>query len=449
MKTLHLPTWFSSPCLILLAALLACPPIALRAATTESNLNKTFAVKPGGQLIMDADRGSITLKTSDRADLVVEVKRKIRGAGAEKAREIFADHEVFFDQDGDRIEVRAKFKTDPNRWFNRGRVNLNVEYLIQLPKQFNLDLRTGAGSIASSDIEGNVKIHSSGGDLRFTTVKGPFDGSTGAGSVTLDSATGQVSVKSSGGDIRLGQMDDAAIADTGAGSVTVKSAKGKLSVHSSGGDLRLGSLEAEAEATTGAGSITVETAKSKLKIKSSGGDLRLGQLNGETMADTGAGSISVDSAKDKLTVKTSGGDIRLGKLENEAIAQTSAGSISVKSSQGKLFIKSNGGDLRIENAAGTVEAHTGAGSVSANFSAQPKEDCSLSTSGGDIRVKLGENLAFNLDAKTSGGEVETELPVTSTISGKPKSGELKGTINSGGKILLLKTGAGNITIRKL
>jgi hypothetical protein len=64
-------------------------------------------------------------------------------------------------------------------------------------------------------------------------------------------------------------------------------------------------------------------------------------------------------------------------------------------------------------------------------------------------VKLAEQLAFDVEAKTAGGEVMTELPISSTVVGKPRSGELKGVLNDGGRTLLLKTGAGNIDIRKL
>jgi hypothetical protein len=430
-------------------ALLFASSSVLYAAITESNLNKTFPAKPGGQLVMEVDQGSIAIKTSERSEVTVEVKRKLRGAEGAKAQEIFAAHEVNFDADGDRVEVRAKFKTEPNRWFTRGKINLDVEYTVMLPKQFNLDLKTGSGSIACSDIEGTVKVHSSGGDLNFATVKGPFDGRTGSGSVTLSAASGEVIAKSSGGDIRLGQMGGAATADTGSGSVSVKSAKGKLSVHSSGGDLRLGVLEGETSASTGSGSIAVESAKTKLSVKSSGGDIRLRELNGETLADTGSGSILVEKAKGKLIVKSSGGDIRLGKLEEDTTAQTGSGSISVKSARGKLIVKSSGGDLRIDDAAGVVQAHTGSGSVSATFSAQPQEDCALTSSGGNIHVRLADNVAFDVEAKTSGGEVTSELPIANTVAGKGSHGELKGKLNDGGKTLLLKTGSGDITIRKL
>src|ERR1051326_5275256 len=99
---------------------------ALAAATAESNLSKTFTVHPGGQLIMDVDRGGIEIRTGDTAEVKVEVERKITRGKVGKADEIFAAHDVTFDQDGDRVEVHAKFKRGLLESFNRSGQNLQV-----------------------------------------------------------------------------------------------------------------------------------------------------------------------------------------------------------------------------------------------------------------------------------------------------------------------------------
>jgi DUF4097 and DUF4098 domain-containing protein YvlB len=116
--------------------------------------------------------------------------------------------------------------------------------------------------------------------------------------------------------------------------------------------------------------------------------------------------------------------------------------------QAKLEANTSGGSIEIGEARDTVLAHTSAGSITANFSAQPQEDCRLTTSGGGIQVKLAEKLAFDIEARTSGGRVTTELPVTITVVGEHKAEGLRGKLNGGGKALILKTSAGNIAIKK-
>jgi DUF4097 and DUF4098 domain-containing protein YvlB len=113
-----------------------------------------------------------------------------------------------------------------------------------------------------------------------------------------------------------------------------------------------------------------------------------------------------------------------------------------------MLAKTSGGSITIEDAQDTVTAETSAGGITATFSSQPTGDCKLRTSGGNITVKLDSELSFDLDAKTSGGSVSTEIPVATVVTGEARNEGLKGKINSGGKALLLRTSAGNVTIRK-
>jgi len=358
---------------IWLAVLTLGTALPVSAAVLESNLAKVFTVKPGGELFMDVDRGSIEITTGDRADVSVEVKRRVTRGSLAHAQEVFARHEVTFDQDGDHVSVQARFKDDSGHWLSGGQ-NLEVEYHIAAPKQFNFDLRTAAGDVSLTDVEGSLKARTSGGGLRFSNVQGPVEAMTSAGDIHLLGATGSV------------------------------------------------------------------------KVKTSGGAIEIGRLDADASVETSAGPIRVKTAKAKLNAKTSGGEIELSELGGPAEVVTSAGSIRVKVAQARLDAKTSGGEINIDDARDTVVAHSSAGAVRVLFSAQPHEDCRLTTSGGEIRVKLAKGLAFDLDAKTSGGQVSTEVPVAAVVSGRQRNDELKGTINGGGKALSLKTSAGDISL---
>jgi len=375
MKTPNLLRSRSRLWLLSFAVGMAWSNLTVAHAATEPNLKKFFTVTPGGQLIVDVDRGSIDLSTGDVSDLEVEVIRIVTGKSVAKTEEILAAHEITFAQDGNKVEVHAKMKKDFNGLFNVGGLNLNVQYKISIPKKFNLDLKTAAGSVTVGDLVGELKARTAGGSLKFGNIEGPVNGNTSAGSIHLASANGPVAVKTAGGSIDLGKV------------------------------------EADTVAETSAGSITVKVAKAKLVVKSAGGSINLGELDGETMAET------------------------------------SAGSIEVKKSKAKLVAKSSGGSLSIDDALEAVDARTSAGSVTASFSAQPTSDCRLSTAGGSVRVKVAANLAFDVDAKTNGGQVKTDLPIDDG-GGKNKS-SLQGKLNGGGKALILKTSAGGISLNKL
>jgi DUF4097 and DUF4098 domain-containing protein YvlB len=384
----------------------------LQAQTTEGNLSKQFNVKPGGLLVMDVDRGGIEITTGETSEVKVEVKRKITGVSSAKAQEALAAHEVTFDQDGDRVEVRAHFKKDFPQNFNKAAQKMQVRYEVLVPSKFNLDLRTSVGEISSSDIEGTVKARTAGGSLKFGAINGPFEANTSAGSITLQAATGVVAAKTSGGSISLGTLGSDTTAETSAGSIGIKKANAKLT------------------ATT------------------HGGSIDLGELAGPARVETSAGSISVKSAKMQFAAITHGGKIEAGELGGPAELETSAGSIKVERSRGPLVAKTSGGSIELDEIADSVTAHTSAGSIAATFTAQPHGDCRLTTSGGGINIHVPENLGFDLDARTSGGRVITELPVTITVVGEHRNGALRGKLNGGGKLLELKTSAGDIVIKK-
>src|SRR5215471_13009648 len=101
-----------APILAILLILATCMALSARAATSEGNLEKTFEVKPGGQLVVDVDSGPIWIASSDRPQVLVQVKRKVSGASGNEADKIFALHEVNLNQDGDHINVTARFKKE-------------------------------------------------------------------------------------------------------------------------------------------------------------------------------------------------------------------------------------------------------------------------------------------------------------------------------------------------
>lgn len=345
--------------------------LAATAATTESNQSKAFPAKDGGTLVMDVDRGSITIETSDRSDVVIDVQRKVTHVSTARAQEVFAQHEVTFGQNGARVEVHAKFKKEPGRWFNRGGQNLHVEYRVQTPRRFNLELRTAGGDIVSSDIEGSIKAKTAGGSLRFATVKGTLDGQTAGGDIQLTSASGPVSVKTAGGSIHLGALGADATAETAGGSIAIESTQGKLKATTSGGDINIGDLGGPAEAQTAAGSIHVKTAQGALIAKTSGGDIRIDDAQDTVSAQTAAGSVKVSfSAQphDDCRLSTSGGEIEIKLAENlgfDVEAETSGGEVTtaipvattvVGKHDNKLKGKINGGGkaLVLKTSAGDV-----------------------------------------------------------------------------------------------
>ena len=71
-------------------------------------------------------------------------------------------------------------------------------------------------------------------------------------------------------------------------------------------------------------------------------------------------------------------------------------------------------------------------------------DIKLETSAGAIEIAVPPDAGLDVKAETNIGGVTSDLPMITKHAGREG---LQGTINGGGKSLVLRTGAGNILIR--
>ncbi len=235
---------------------------------------------------------------------------------------------------------------------------------------------------------------------------------------------------------------------TAAGSIKGGNHAGEVRARTAGGDIEFGEIRGRFDAVTAAGSIRCAGAGGAVTAKTSGGELRLGRLEADASLETSAGSIHVKHVGGKLRARTAGGNIETGELLGPATLETSAGSITVGTAHARLEARTSGGELNLEDVRDVVVGSTSAGSIKAAFTAQPEGGSRLTTSGGNLEVRLDPELAFDLDASTRAGRVTTELPVVATVVGEHRTEALQGKINGGGPALVLKTSAGNIHLRK-
>jgi DUF4097 and DUF4098 domain-containing protein YvlB len=202
--------------------------------------------------------------------------------------------------------------------------------------------------------------------------------------------------------------------------------------------------------TTAGGGIDVSGLHGTVEVQTSGGDLKFAGIEGAIDGHTSGGNIRAEGCTEKLLAQTSGGSIVIKNYTGpSATADTLGGNIEATDCGGKLQAKTSGGNITIGNFTGAgVFADTTGGTVSFDLAKQPEDQCVLRSSGGNINVRLVENVAMNVNATTDGGNVNTEVPVVSTVQGKVKEGHIEGKINGGGPMLALRTSGGNIEISK-
>jgi hypothetical protein len=70
----------------------------------------------------------------------------------------------------------------------------------------------------------------------------------------------------------------------------------------------------------------------------------------------------------------------------------------------------------------------------------------LESGDGTVTLEVPENFAADVDLHTGDGHIDLDMPVTT--EGKIRENEVRGKLNGGGNLLLIRTGDGSIRLRK-
>jgi DUF4097 and DUF4098 domain-containing protein YvlB len=382
--------------------------LAMTAYAETGNFEKTFSVGKGGTLYLESGMGTIKVGTWEKGEVFVSIKKRARN------KERLDGFEVQIEQNGNDIHVRGD-----KGWDNRVR----VEFQVNVPKEYNVDLSTGGGSIDVSDINGNVKLHTSGGSIAIGDVDG-----------------GDVDARTSGGTIKVGDVKGDLKVDTSGGSINLGKITGSSTIHTSGGSISVAQGGSDTDAYTSGGGINIGPSKGNVKVRTSGGGINIATVNGDVDADTSGGSIRVEGSKGKTVIRTSGG------------------TLTVNSSDGPVMADTSGGDIKIMQAKGAIDARTSGGSIAAEMiETDNSKDThvSLSSSGGDITVYLPETIEATVSATIKISrfanrdyQIYTDFPLSAKGEGSSRI-SAEGAINGGGDRIQIDTSNGDVYIKKL
>ena len=84
--------------------------------------------------------------------------------------------------------------------------------------------------------------------------------------------------------------------------------------------------------------------------------------------------------------------------------------------------------------------------MSVAFAAGNAKGGELSSSGGGVATMVDPAVGLEIDASSSGGSVDCNLPLT--VRGKIGRDDVHGTLNGGGALLKLRSSGGGIDISK-
>lgn len=224
------------------------------------------------------------------------------------------------------------------------------------------------------------------------------------------------------------------VVDADDGNVTVHSGSGdsvRMSVHSAG--WRIGPDEIEVNGRQEGNRVELTLRKH-----------RTGGIHFQTSLEI---HITLPAASD-LNIRTKDGNLDISGVKGTHRLHSGDGNADIRDVDGSVDLDTGDGNLRLDGRFDALSLRTGDGNIDAVARAGSKMTSAWTarTGDGNIDLRLPADFAADVDAHTGDGRVRSELPVSTSASNREK--ELRGKLNGGGQVLSLRTGDGDIDIRK-
>lgn len=182
--------------------------------------------------------------------------------------------------------------------------------------------------------------------------------------------------------------------------------------------------------SAGSANLTVRLPRGvHLHASSGNGDVRVAGAGRDVRATSGNGQVDVLGA---------GGAVR---------ATSGNGAVTVSDAGGGVNASSGNGRITVTTSQGPVKASTGNGAIDVRMaSLRGTEDMEFSSGNGRITVRLPDDFAGELDLGTGRGDAYSDFPVT--VQGRIQRTRLRGTVGGGGPTVRLRSGNGDVEVRK-
>ena len=184
-----------------------------------------------------------------------------------------------------------------------------------------------------------------------------------------------------------------------------------------------------------------------VEIKSVSGDVEVAPLGGKARIECVSGNVGLRGAAG-AEVKLVSGDLEIEAIAGDAFIKAVSGNIDVKGVKGSVEADAVSGDIELRDISGaaTVDVKTVSGNVTYAGKIQAGGRYELKTHSGDVRMSLPADAAFDLEANTFSGGIDSEFDITAVGKLSPK--EVRGTVGKGGATVVLKSFSGNVDIKK-
>ncbi|MGZ4822866.1 MAG: DUF4097 family beta strand repeat-containing protein [Terriglobales bacterium] len=239
--------------------------------------------------------------------------------------------------------------------------------------------------------------------------------------------------------------------------------KANVDVSTRRGDIRVTGRDGRVT-TSSHGDVTVTDNAGNVSITLRRGNIRTSNINGDVNVDGRADDVNISNVSGQaqfsgdffgqmnlakiakgVTFHSSRTDMQLGRLDGELMMES--GNLRANAVTGPMRVATRSKDIHLEDVSGSLKVDNTNGVVEYR-AGKALGDVEINNQRGTVQVMLPRNAAFQLDARTNRGDIESDFPsiqVKSEHNQQYASGAVGG---QGGPQIKLNNHNGDVQIRQ-
>ena len=189
-------------CVLALNVILVCGLVVAADAQSQNErtetLKRTINIGRKGFLDLSNLSGRIAI-TSGSDQVVIEAVKQARNVSDAAVKALMAGVRIDITERADRVVVRTTYDRQP-----RGPGWVTVDYVIRVPAETAVELRSVSGDIELQNLQGEVRVQSVSGDQRLVNIRNLGLARTVSGDIDVTdiASTAEASVTTVNGDVR-------------------------------------------------------------------------------------------------------------------------------------------------------------------------------------------------------------------------------------------------------
>jgi DUF4097 and DUF4098 domain-containing protein YvlB len=230
------------------------------------------------------------------------------------------------------------------------------------------------------------------------------------------------------------------------GDVHVASIKNAVSVTANRGDIELAAITGAVTAhiNNGGSSLSARSVDGPLEIQGHAQDLTLAEITGPVIINGEFfGTTHFEHIAGTIHFHTSRTDLQYARLDGET--DISSRSIASDQVMGPVVLTTSNRNVTLDRVAGDIAVTNRNGTI--DLTAAPAlGNITIEDRSGSVNATMPENAGFQVDARTTHGDVNTMFQLSTGGSGDTKT--LTGTVGAGGPTIRIVTSNYDISLNK-